>query len=178
MLIFIFLIVWIASALFCASIADAKGYSYATWFIGGFLFGFIALIAAAGLPDRKLRKYIRQIGEKQNAIKKESQKVVLPVSKKDKLNKSSSNKKISFENFEFRTPIDASVDEVYKEFVKVITAIEESKKAFNSIQVDSYEFNKPLIGGVEFVLVYAKGKYNFVLSSKKDDSEIIWKYSE
>ena len=178
MLIFIFLIVWIASALFCASVADAKGYSYGSWFIGGFLFGFIALIAAAGLPDRKLRKYIRQIGEKQNAIKKESQKVVLPVSKKDKLNKSSSNKKISFENFEFRTPIDASVDEVYKEFVKVITAIEESKKAFNSIQVDSYEFNKPLIGGVEFVLVYAKGKYNFVLSSKKDDSEIIWKYSE
>ena len=178
MLIFIFLIVWIASALFCASIADAKGYSYATWFIGGFLFGFIALIAAAGLPDRKLRKYIRQIGEKQNAIKKESQKVVLPVSKKDKLNKSSSNKKISFENFEFRTPIDASVDEVYKEFVKVITAIEESKKAFNSIQVDSYEFNKPLIGGVEFVLVYANGEYNFVLSSKKDNSEMIWKYSD
>ena len=178
MLIFIFLIVWIASALFCASVADAKGYSYGSWFIGGFLFGFIALIAAAGLPDRKLRKYIRQIGEKQNAKNKESQKVVLPVSKKDKLNKSSSNKKISFENFEFRTPIDASVDEVYKEFVKVITAIEESKKAFNSIQVDSYEFNKPLIGGVEFVLVYAKGKYNFVLSSKKDDSEIIWRYSE
>ena len=100
------------------------------------------------------------------------------MSKKDKLEKSISNEKIIFENFEFRTSIDASVDEVYKEFVKVITATEESKKAFNSIQVDSYEFNKPLIGGVEFVLVYANGEYNFVLSSKKDNSEMIWKYSD
>ena len=164
--------------LFCSNVAGEKGYSEFGWFIAGFLFSFAALIAVAGLPDRKLRRYIRLIGEKQNAIKIQQQKVVLPVSKKDKLEKSISNEKIIFENFEFRTSIDASVDEVYKEFVKVITAIEESKKAFNSIQVDSYEFNKPLIGGVEFVLVYAKGKYNFVLSSKKDDSEIIWKYSE
>ena len=36
-----------------------------------FFFGFFALIAVAGLPDRKLRKYIRQIGEKQNAIEPE-----------------------------------------------------------------------------------------------------------
>ena len=164
--------------LFCSNVAGEKGYSELGWFIAGFLFSFAALIAVAGLPDRKLRRYIRLIGEKQNAIKIQKQKVVLPVSKKDKLEKFISNEKIIFENFEFRTSIDASVDEVYKEFVKVITATEESKKAFNSIQVDSYEFNKPLIGGVEFVLVYAKGKYNFVLSSKKDDSEIIWKYSE
>ena len=38
------------------------------WFIGGFFFSVIALIAVAGLPDKKLRKYIRQIGENQNAI--------------------------------------------------------------------------------------------------------------
>ena len=164
--------------LFCSNVAGEKGYNEFGWFIAGFLFSFAALIAVAGLPDRKLRRYIRLIGEKQNAIKIQQQKVVLPVSKKDKLEKSISNEKIIFENFEFRTSFDASVDEVYKEFVKVITATEESKKAFNSIQVDSYEFNKPLIGGVEFVLVYAKGKFNFVLSSKKDDSEIIWKYSE
>ena len=33
-----------------------------------FFFRVIALIAVAGLPDKKLRKYIRQIGENQNAI--------------------------------------------------------------------------------------------------------------
>ena len=38
------------------------------WFIGGFFFSVIALIAVAGLPDKKLRKYIRQIVENQNAI--------------------------------------------------------------------------------------------------------------
>ena len=37
----------------------------------GLLLGPLWLIAAAGLSDRKLRKYIRQIGEKQEAISPE-----------------------------------------------------------------------------------------------------------
>tara|TARA_Y100000589_G_scaffold97321_1_gene91924 strand:- start:332 stop:475 length:144 start_codon:yes stop_codon:yes gene_type:complete len=36
MLALVLLIVWLASAFFCASLADSKGYSYATWFIGIF----------------------------------------------------------------------------------------------------------------------------------------------
>ena len=65
--IFIF-IVWITSALFCALVANEKGYSNVAWFFGGIVFGFIALIAVAGLPDKRLRNYLRQIGEKQKAI--------------------------------------------------------------------------------------------------------------
>ena len=68
---FILVIGWIASAFFCAQVANEKGYSTINWCIVGFLFGFFALIAVAGLPDKKLRKYIRLIGEKQNAIKRE-----------------------------------------------------------------------------------------------------------
>jgi len=68
--IFIF-IVWIASALFCGLVANEKGYSNVAWFFGGIVFGIIALIAVAGLPDKRLRKYLRQIGEKQNAIEPE-----------------------------------------------------------------------------------------------------------
>ena len=68
--IFIF-IVWIVSALFCALVANEKGYSNVAWFFGGIVFGFIALIAVAGLPDKRLRNYLRQIGEKQNAIEPE-----------------------------------------------------------------------------------------------------------
>jgi len=64
----IIVIVWLASSLFCALVANEKGYSNVAWFFGGLIFGFIALIAVAGLPDKRLRKYIRQIGEKQNAI--------------------------------------------------------------------------------------------------------------
>ena len=68
-MLFIFsLIVFFIAGLFCFNVAEEKGYNGFLWFIGGFLFSFIALIAVAGLPDRKLRKYIRQIGEKQNAI--------------------------------------------------------------------------------------------------------------
>ena len=68
--IFIF-IVWIVSALFCALVANEKGYSNVAWFFGGIVFSFIALIAVAGLPDKRLRNYLRQIGEKQNAIEPE-----------------------------------------------------------------------------------------------------------
>ena len=42
------LITWIASAFFCASVAEAKGYSSSSWLFAGFFFGFIALIAVAG----------------------------------------------------------------------------------------------------------------------------------
>ena len=68
-MVFIFsLIVFFIAGLFCFNVAEEKGYNGFLWFIGGFLFSFIALIAVAGLPDKKLRKYIRQIGENQNAI--------------------------------------------------------------------------------------------------------------
>ena len=68
---FVVIVGWLSSALFCAILANDKGYSNVAWFFGGLVFGFFALIAAAGLPDKKLRKYIRLIGEKQNAIKSE-----------------------------------------------------------------------------------------------------------
>ena len=64
-MLFVVVIGWLASALFCAILANEKGYLPVAWFFGGLFFGFFALIAAAGLPDKKLRKYIRQIeGEK------------------------------------------------------------------------------------------------------------------
>ena len=68
MIFFILLILWIACGFYCLVVAESKGHNGPAWLFGGFFFGFFALIAVAGLPDRKLRKYIRQIGEKQNAI--------------------------------------------------------------------------------------------------------------
>ena len=85
----IIFIAWIVIALFCALVANEKGYSNIAWFFGGLLFSFIALIAVAGLPDKRLRKYLRQIGEKQKAIEPEIasddvQKQVNKINKKTK----------------------------------------------------------------------------------------------
>ena len=176
-IIVVLVIVWLASGFYCAAVAESKGHDGISWALGGLFFGFIALIAVAGLPDKKLRKYIRQIGEKQNAIRAEKQNVVLPAGKNDKSKKNSTDKELAFKKFSFKTPINASEDEVYKELVKNLTATEEGKKAFNSIQVDSYGFNKPLLGGAEFILVYAEGKYELILSSTKYSSQRIWRYS-
>lgn len=37
---------------FTAKVAHEKGYSAGWWFLGGFFFAFVALLAAVGLPDR------------------------------------------------------------------------------------------------------------------------------
>jgi hypothetical protein len=64
-------------ALICAflssSIAGAKGLSPEKWWIVGFLFGPLGLIAAAGLPDRKLRSYLKFLA-KENGWKEENEK--------------------------------------------------------------------------------------------------------
>ena len=41
MIIFVLLIGWIASAFFCAQVADEKGYSGTSWGIAGFMFVFL-----------------------------------------------------------------------------------------------------------------------------------------
>ena len=46
-------VIGLACGLYCAKLADLKGHPATAWMLGGFFLSFIALIAAAGLPDRK-----------------------------------------------------------------------------------------------------------------------------
>lgn len=66
-----FLFVWIPCGLYAGVIAGGKGHNIIAWFFGGFVFGPMALLASAGLEDRKLRRYIRLLGEHQG-IKSET----------------------------------------------------------------------------------------------------------
>ena len=59
MVFIISLVVFFITGLYCLNVAEEKGYNGFLWFVGGFLFSFAALIAVAGLPDKKLRKYSR-----------------------------------------------------------------------------------------------------------------------
>ena len=61
-------IIFIASGFYCSVVAGEKGYNRANWFLGGLFFGFLALFAAVGLPNKKLERYIRRIGLKQEAF--------------------------------------------------------------------------------------------------------------
>jgi hypothetical protein len=42
-----------AFGFFTSKVAHEKGYSAGWWFLGGFFFAFVALLAAVGLPDRQ-----------------------------------------------------------------------------------------------------------------------------
>ena len=45
---------WILCGVFASTIAGGKGHGACSWFLGGILFGPLALIAILGLRDRKL----------------------------------------------------------------------------------------------------------------------------
>ena len=60
---FIFIFFSLITAVFCSQISNEKVYDGLSWFILGFLFSFIALIAVAGMNDRQTRNYLRLIGE-------------------------------------------------------------------------------------------------------------------
>ena len=74
-LVIAFLIIWLPTAFFTSHVAGQKECNPILWFIGGFFFGPLALIAVAGTPDRRARKYLRRIAEKldpdntKNAVK-------------------------------------------------------------------------------------------------------------
>ena len=57
---------WPPCALYTGVIAASKDHNWLPWILGGLLFGPVALIAAAGLPDRKLIRSIRLISEGQH----------------------------------------------------------------------------------------------------------------
>jgi hypothetical protein len=56
---------WIVSGVLASSIGSTKGWNGVSWFLAGCLFGPLGLIAAAGLPDRRLRIYLRHLAAEQ-----------------------------------------------------------------------------------------------------------------
>ena len=53
------------------NVAEAKGLDGSSWAIVAFFFGPIGLIGVAGMPDRRLRSYMRAIAVKLEAIKEQ-----------------------------------------------------------------------------------------------------------
>lgn len=48
------IVLQLACAMFITTVLKAKGYKKTdSWFMGGLIFGLIALVAAVGMPDRK-----------------------------------------------------------------------------------------------------------------------------
>ena len=154
-LIVVFLFFWLPAGIYSGEVAHQKGYSGAAWGFKGLLFGFIALIAAAGLPDRKLRKYIRLIGEKQNAIEivEEEFKLV------------DGNTKISF-----AMPKDASKKEIYKELVLVL---KEGGCKLEKYNVTSYDLDMD-DWGKEFIVNSEEKDRLIILDGKEKGNIINW----
>ena len=155
MIFLVLIIVWLSAGFYCGEVAHQKGYSGTSWAIGGFFFGFIALIAAAGLPDRKLRKYIRLIGEKQNAIEVLKEKVELV----------DGNTKISFS-----MPKDSNKEDIYKELVVVLEQggceLEEYNITSYNLDIDNW--------GKEFIVNSEEKDRLIILIGEDKGKQINW----
>ena len=140
--VLLLLIAAIPCGFFASEVASGKGYSGTSWFIAGVLFGPLGLIAAAGLSDRRLRKYLRQIGEKQEAIKEELE----PKTSKDL-------RADGYSIGTFELSEDAEDDVVWEKILSMLSS-DIANKANRS---NSY-LNQPLFGGTEFVVNDSKGE--------------------
>ena len=58
-----FFLIWLPIGFFTNTVANSKDYNGLAWFLGGFLFGPIALISIVGMPDKKSKTYLRVIAE-------------------------------------------------------------------------------------------------------------------
>jgi hypothetical protein len=70
--ILLLLLLGVACAAYSGQVASSKGHDAGPWALGGFLLGPLALLAAVGLPDLKLRKYLRLLAEHQGALAPEA----------------------------------------------------------------------------------------------------------
>ena len=60
-------LLWLPCAFFARNAAHDKGHDGISWFFGGLIFGPLAMLAVAGLSDRRLRRYLRLAAEHQGA---------------------------------------------------------------------------------------------------------------
>jgi hypothetical protein len=51
--VIILILIGIVTGAFTANLAQAKGYSFLVWFVAGFLFSLIALLAMIGMPVKE-----------------------------------------------------------------------------------------------------------------------------
>ena len=157
-----FLIVLILGVFFgflSSNVASHKGHDGTTWFLFGFLIGPLGLIAAACLPDRKLKRYLRQIAEKQDAIKPNQ----------DREQKSKNKSVGSFILHE-----EANEKEVFEKLVELL-----EKKNFSevirTIDKKKLDFNTPLFGGRELIVQDENGEILFFVSTSDSLPEgLMW----
>ena len=154
------MIIWIICAFLSALVAYDKGYNSIFWFFIGILGGVISLITIAGLSDRKLRKDIIRIREKEKIIDE-----VTYISKKPFRYK---------EKFTFSTKINANENEVFSYLSKLLRKSNETREEFNALKIHSYEFNQSSLGGKAFILYDSDRVSLLILTSQEKENKLFW----
>ena len=153
---FIFLL-WILTGLLAGVVASDKGHSFVVWGIAGLFMGPLGLIASAGLSDKKLRQYIRKIGESQGAIK--------PIREGE----DPSTKTIG----DFLLPKDASEDQIWEQVYQILN-LQKPNIALKADRKRS-SLNEPLIGGKEFLVSDSHGNTLALAYAKENSaSDFLW----
>ena len=159
MAFFVVLILGLFSGLLSSTVASDKGHDGTAWFLVGLLLGPLGLIASAGLSDRKLRRYLRQIGEKQDAIKPHQDR-----------EQKSKNKSVG----SFVLPKEANEKEVFEKLVELLEKKNYSE-VVRTIDKKKLDFNSPLFVGRELIVQDENGEtLVFVSTSGSLPEGLMW----
>ena len=118
------------------------------------------MIAATGLSDRKMRKYIRIISEKDKVKMEENFISTKPFRYREK--------------FTFSTKLNANENEVYSNLSNFLRKSKDTKEAFDALKIDSFEFSESILGGKAFIVYDAEKISLIILTSQKKEDKLLW----
>ena len=149
---FFLIVIALITACLPSSIAEDKGHDRTAWAYEDFCLLPLAWLQPLGLSDRKLRKYIKQIGEKQEAIKAEPLPKTSEEERKEKIIGS------------FELVQTAEEDAIWEKILSLLS----SDVADKADRSKSY-LNYPLNGTAEFV-VTDSNRQILAFASRKESS--------
>ena len=179
---------WILTGIITGIVASDKGHGFGSWTLAGLFLGPIALIAAAGLSDQKLREYIRRIIEpsfaepirfnqkllKRTDLNFESSPKLLQESQSNLREGAQSNSQEKY-MVDFLLNIDASENEIWKKIIEMfefrypdlVYLADQSKSKTMSSTSGGKAYLICDSGARKIALAYAKLTY--------DEGEFHWK---
>ena len=158
------LLTGVITAYLSSAVAKDKGHDGTPWFWGGFFFGPLGLIAAAGLSDRKLRNYIRQIGEKQDAITPEPLRITAEERQEERPKKFIGN---------FELDKTAEEDAIWEKILSML-----NPEIANKADLRNSYLDDPFLGSTEFVVNDRHGEtLAYVTRKEYSEDKYQWKVS-
>jgi hypothetical protein len=147
----VILVIAAVSAIFSSALAEAKGCNTTSWAVAGFFFGPLALLAIAGMPDKRMQRILLLIAEKQGVVMKPTLNVV---------------ETNTAQQYYFTSPLDANFDQLWELAVDAVGVNVAATLARDASYVSARNISMKAPGG-QLIAVFN--------SSRASNKKLAWK---